>query len=704
MNRKNLWVLITVGIIIFAGLMQIPVSQAKRFDLEKKGAASALSARNSSSKITANSTIGAAFQVVGQPVSSSAVRFAVSPALRDLPPPEQAKKDNDVVEVKTVPMKTFRTESSVSAVPDPVLQSLLPMLNIAAPGLSFDGVSNQDNFNLFGFRVAPPDTDGDVGPNHYVQIVNLAYRVYDKAGNPLTPSSKVSDIFSALGPPCGDQDHGDPIVLYDELADRWLISQFCTVADPFNHQVIAISKTGDPTGQYYLYDFMMPNNKFNDYPKFGVWPDGYYMTDNQFNQAGTAFQGAGAFAFDRAKMLVGDPTASFIYFDVENGNPQIGGMLPADFDGLNPPPAGTPNYFSYFTADEFGDPGDALRIFEFHADFAMPANSTFTERADSPLAVAAFDPRSPGGRDDIEQPAPATSDTYLDSISDRLMFRLQYRNFGTHESLVVNHTVNVSGVDPTTPANHQAGVRYYEIRRALPGGNFAVQEQATFAPDADNRWMGSAAMDHQGNLAIGYSVSSLTTFPSIRYAGRLATDPPGGLFQGENTMIAGTGVQTNTGSRWGDYSALSVDPSDSCTFWYTTEYYTAASQASSSVGWLTKIGKFQFSGCTPVAQGTLQGVVTDCMTGLPVQSAIVQVSNGFSQVSDAAGNYSRKLAPGNYTVSASIPGYLPSASTPAVITNGGTRTVNLCVTPMPVAMAAGFGNHSRELLASFGSD
>src|SRR4030095_7093065 len=237
-------------------------------------------------------------------------------------------------------------------------------------------------------------------------------------GNPLTAKLTIGSLFVGPGvsPACANTNAGDPVVLYDPLADRWLLSQFCTVANPNNHQLIAISKTSHPAGAYYLYDFMMPNNKFNDYPKFGVWTDAYYMTDNQFNQAGTAFLGAGAFAFDRAKMLAGDPTASYVYFDIENGNTNVGGVLPADLDGLTPPPAGTPNYLAYFTADEVADPADSfdsLRIYEFHPNFTTPAASTFTERADSPVAVAAFDPRSPTGRDDIEQPPPATSGAFL---------------------------------------------------------------------------------------------------------------------------------------------------------------------------------------------------------------------------------------------------------------------------------------------------
>ncbi|HYU33073.1 MAG TPA: proprotein convertase P-domain-containing protein [Thermoanaerobaculia bacterium] len=626
---------------------------------------------------------------VAQPFSSQAVDFAVTPDLSSLPPDEPSKP-GDGEETKGAPVNAavrFEVNAPDAVSEDPVVQDLPVVTALTPPLFSFEGLNNTTNGTLLGFQVSPPDTVGDVGPNHYVEIVNLVFRVFDKAGTPLTAPLKFSTIFSALGPPCAGRDDGDPIVLYDPLADRWLLSQFCTVADPNDHQVIAISQTSNPAGAYFLYDFRMPNNKFNDYPKFGVWTDAYYMTDNQFNQAGTLFQGAGAFAFNRAKMLAGDPTANYVYFDVENGNPAIGGMLPADIDGITPPPIGSPGMFAYFVADEFGDPADGMRIFELRPNFATPASSTFTERTDSPVLVAPFDPRSPTGRDDVEQPSPAGSTSYLDAISDRLMFRLAYRNFGTHESLVVNHTVNVSGLAPTTPASHQAGVRYYEFRRPI-GGNFFVQEQATFAPDSNNRWMGSAAQDNDGNLAVGYSVSSLSVAPSIRYAGRLATDPPNGLFQGEASLITGTGVQTNTGSRWGDYSALSVDPADDCTFWYTTEYYTAASQASSSVGWLTRIGTFVMPGCTPAEKGAIAGGVFNSQTAAPIPGATVQTTDGYVRSTGVLGTYSITAGVGTYDMVASAPGYSSDAASGVSVTNGNTTVQNFFLTPMPILQAA----------------
>ncbi|MBI3782174.1 MAG: hypothetical protein HY270_02115 [Deltaproteobacteria bacterium] len=491
----------------------------------------------------------------------------------------------------------------------------------AAPSttLSFEGISNSNNSATLGLLVVPPDPNGDVGGSQYVQAANLLVQVFDKnTGNPLLPHPPttpapilISSLFAGFGSPCETTDDGDAIVLYDGLADRWLISQFSTTGPPY-HQCIAVSKGSDATGAYYLYDFAMPNSKFNDYPKFGVWADAYYMTDNQFASLSGSFQGGGVFAFDRSKMLAGDPSAAYLYFDLSLLDPSIGGMLPADLDGPAPPP-GTPGYFAYFTSTVWGDPQTGLRLFDFHTDFAVPGNSTFQERPESPVLTAAFDPVlscGTSGNDCIPQPAPANSSAKLDALSDRLMHRLQYRNFGTYESLVTNHTVDATGTN-------LAGVRYYQLRRTLPGGSFAVAEQATYAPDTNQRWMGSAAVDRQGNLAVGFSVSSASLFPSIRYAGRLATDPPGGLFQGEATLQAGSGSQTTNLSRWGDYTMLSVDPQDGCTFWYTNEYYAA----SSNRGWQTRIGKFKFAQCTPLPTWTATVTATATQTATPTPSS-----------------------------------------------------------------------------------
>ena len=308
------------------------------------------------------------------------------------------------------------------------------------------------------------------------------------------------------------------------------------------------------------------------------------MSVNQFNQAGTASLGAGAFAYDRVKMLTGDPTASYIYFD-QFGSicPSCGGQLPTDLDGTVTPPTGMGNLFMEFRADEFGDPIDGLRIFEFKPNFVTPASSTFVQ-VGTDLALAAFDARSPNGRTDIEQPGTATR---LDAIADRLMHRLAYRNIGTTaspiNSWVLNFSVNVGGVAPTSATTYQTGIRWAELRRVGTAGAITVNNQGTQAIDPNtpsggtNLWMGSVAQDKDGNILLGYSSSggTATDFPSLKYAGRMATDPANTL-QAQVDGFLGTGFQAGAGSRWGDYSAMSVDPADECSFWYTQEYRAAA--------------------------------------------------------------------------------------------------------------------------------
>src|SRR6185369_4874202 len=598
-----------------------------------------------------------------KPISVQAENFAVSPPLSDIAgsgpsvendlsnEEEESAENRTTREVTAAAIARAQQMSTAETMRrDAAMQLVAPTLNIPAPSLTFEGLGRTENINAGFGNLSPPDTVGDVGPNHYVQQTNLLVRVWNKAGTPLTAPFRLSSLFAPLGGQCAQPDNGDPIVLYDQLSDRWMLSQFAfasQTAAPY-HQCIAISKTPDPTGAYFLYDFVTAGNEFPDYPHLGVWPDGYYMMVHQFTLGGP-FNGTGAYAFNRMKMLVGDPTANYIYFNLNlASHPEaIGGSLPSDADGLAPPPPGRPNTFVYFTTTDFADPANGLRLFDFHADFTTPALSTFTERPEStypaPLPVAAFSLVSPAGRRDVPQPAPAAGvTTALDGILDRLMHRLQYRNRGGFETLVLTHTVGAPA--STTFGTFRAGVRYYELRRALPGGNFVVQEQATFAPaDGVSRWLGSAAEDHQGNLAVGYNVSSGAAggnvFPGIRYAGRLATDPPGGLFQGEDTLTAGTGVQLSTGNRWGDYSALAVDPSDDCTFWYTTEYYTAAGQAASTVGWQTRIGRFKFTQCTAPAKGTAHFTVTNCTTAANIQNAVITIDGIIYGVSAANGTY-----------------------------------------------------------------
>jgi hypothetical protein len=469
-----------------------------------------------------------------------------------------------------------RTNPAQPEAPDPNLQDAPLSPNVINPLVSFEGVHN---FN----GVLPPDPTGDIGPNHYVQAVNLAFAIYDRKGNKLYGPADINTLFAGMGGACQTSNDGDPIVLYDQLADRWLISQFALPSYPRGpfYQCIAISQTPDPTQSWYRYQFTVSNSKMNDYPKFGVWPDGYYMSVNQFNQGRLTWGGQGVVVFERDKMLQGQ-TARMVYFDLYNTDANLGGMLPADWDGATQPPAGAPNPFTIVDDDAWGYSPDQLQIWNFKVDWTTPASSTFTRVGT--LVVNGFDSNMCGGsRNCIPQPG----GTKVDAIADRLMYRTQYRNFGTHQTLVLNHTVDVNSAD-------LAGVRWYELRNS--GSGWSIFQQGTYSLlDGTQRWMGSIAMNGAGQIALGYSASGTSLYPSVKFTGRLPYDPPGQMTQGENTIVAGAGFQTHSSGRWGDYSQMSVDPTDDCTFWYTQEYYNTPN---SSAGWQTRIGSFKLADCS----------------------------------------------------------------------------------------------------------
>jgi hypothetical protein len=484
------------------------------------------------------------------------VKNDVSPPLRDIKPLPAAPWTT----VREMPEpKGEGSEDGVVAPPvsDPVVQRSFGFAPLAMPTpiTNFAGVGNIDG-------VYPPDTNGDVGPNHYVQWVNLHFQIFNKSGGSLYGPAAGNTLWSGFGGACQSQNAGDPIVLYDSMADRWLMSQFTSSA-PYG-ECIAISTTGDPTGTYYRYFFQHSTTIFYDYPHFGVWPDGYYAGFNRFTGI---YQGPSAIVYDRARMLLGQP-ATYQEKQLSSSN---GTLQPADLDGATLPPSGSPNYF-------VSRGSTSLNLFKFHVDWATPANSTFT--GPTALPVAAYTQLCAGTRSCIPQPGTSVR---LDGIGDRVLHRLAYRNFGDHEAMVVNHSVNVGG--------GQAGVRWYEVRS--PNSSPVVFQQGTYAPDATNRWLGSIAMDGQGNMALGYSVSSSTVYPGIRYTGRLASDPPGTMPQGEAQLIAGSGSQTGTASRWGDYAMMAIDPVDDCTFWFTTEYMPTTGGAP----WATRIGSFKFPSC-----------------------------------------------------------------------------------------------------------
>jgi hypothetical protein len=465
---------------------------------------------------------------------------------------------------------------------------------IPATGANFEGISNQDNFNIFGFRVNPPDPNGDVGPNHYVEMVNLAFAVYSKSGALLLGPVDTGLLWSGFAVPDCTDPSGDPVVLYDQLADRWLLSQF-TTRDPTFYNCVAISTTGDPTGTYYRYAFTTGPN-FPDYPKYGVWTDSYVITTREFGP--TIEYGIGVYGLEKNKMINGQPARAVSFF-IDGNDPALlplvgDGLLPADIDGKQKPKADAkiPLVGTQDDGASYGATLDAVNIWDFAVKWRSTPSATLVLNAQLP--VASFDsifPCAPTSRDCLPQPGITKPRQYLDILSyrQRPTFRLAYRNFNTYETLVTNQSVEA--------APSVAGSRWYEIRRS--GSTYSVYQQGTYAPgDGVHRWMGSIAQDKKGDMGLGYSVVNATTvYPGIRYTGRLAGDPLGQMTLGEGIIINGSGVQTTTNSRWGDYTAMTIDPVDDCTFWYVNEYYTAAGQASSAAGWQTRIASFKLPGC-----------------------------------------------------------------------------------------------------------
>ncbi len=466
-----------------------------------------------------------------------------------------------------IPMRPLPQLEGPGPGTDPVAQSSTSGYVSTVPGLGIDGVGQgfTGPQGTFTVNAAPPDTNGSVGATQYVQIVNTDFAVFDKSTQAVVYGPvPINTLWSGFGGPCETDNSGDPVVLYDKAANRWVISQFATAAAPY-YQCVAISATSDATGAYYRYAFDY-GSVFPDYPKIGVWPDAYYITFNMFN--GNTFVGAKLCAYDRASMLSGAAATQQCY----QLSSSYGGVLPADVDGATAPPAGSPNYLVNRGAS-------SLNLWRFHVDWANTASTSLAGPVNIP--VAAYTPACNGG---TCIPQSGTSQK-LDSLADRLMYRLAYRNFGTYESLVVTHSVQVG-----SKRSSYTGVRWYELRN--PGGTPVVYQQSTFAPDSSYRWMGSAAMDKQGNIAMGYSVSSGSMHPAIRYTGRLASDPLSTM-QAETSLIEGTGSQLANLSRWGDYASMSIDPVDDCTFWFTTEYL----KANGTFNWSTRIASFKFSGC-----------------------------------------------------------------------------------------------------------
>ena len=489
----------------------------------------------------------------------------ISPPLREIEPP--LIQPGPAREKPLRPWRASRQSGAPRQV-DPILQRS-PSSSIATTlGNNFDGLGHgfvgpQGSFTV---NFVPPDPNGAVGATQFVEWVNTSLAVFDKTtGNVLYGPAAGSTLWTGFGAPCATTDDGDGIVQYDKAADRWVIMQ--PIFESPYMICVAVSTTSDATGTYNRYAFPMPN--FPDYPKLGVWPDGYYMSFNMFNGSSGPFLGGRMCALDRGAMLNG-AAATQQCFQLSSS---FGGLLPSDLDGATPPPAGSPNYFVSFDLN-------SLDLWKSHVDFQTPSNSTLTGPTNIP--VAAFS-EACGGGTCIPQ---SGTTQLLDSLADRLMYRLAYRNFPLasppHESLVVAHSVD--------PGSGNSGIRWYELRN--PGGTPTVYQQGTFAPDSDSRWMGSIAMDKVGNMLVGYSDSSGSIHPGIRYTGRIVTDPLSTM-QGESIILNGGGSQTSNVSRWGDYSSMAVDPVNDCTFWYTQEYL----KSDGTFNWSTRIASASFPNC-----------------------------------------------------------------------------------------------------------
>jgi len=473
--------------------------------------------------------------------------------------------------VKLNPKRRRPAGPAALAPADPTLQSapgpsvaITPGTNVPGTGDGFTGP--QGTFQIGG---APPDPVGAVGETQYVQWVNSSFAIFNKAtGKVVYGPALGNTLWRGFKGACETSNDGDPMVQYDKAAKRWVMAQFA-VNDPSGFfQCVAVSTTSDATGQYRRFQFKYSD--FDDYPKMGVWTDGYYISFNMFQ--GNTFLGTKVCVYDRDAML--GKVQRKVTQQCFQLSPEVFGLLPSDLDGVTPPPSGAPNYFLTLN-------NNSLDLWKFQVNWKNSKLTTFgVGTGHAPhvnIPVAPFSDAC-GGETCILQ---SDTGTLLDSLGERLMYRLAYRNFNDHEALVVNHSVSTG--------DGKAAVRWYEIRS--PNGTPTVFQQGTFAPDANHRWMGSIAMDKAGNIAVAYSVSGNSMHPALRYAGRTPSDPLHKL-GAELTIIDGTGSQAGI-TRWGDYSALTVDPADDCTMWFTSEHQ----KDTGKFNWHTQIASFKFDAC-----------------------------------------------------------------------------------------------------------
>jgi hypothetical protein len=617
----------------------------------------------------------------GAPVDLRPVVPVRTPPLRNvhpLPPPKRGD-DNDGAHPEPIRPITPLEDGG----PDLSTHQVAPGALVSAPtptGLSFDGVG----VGLAGFAPSsnPPDVNGRVGATQYVQWNNTSFAVFDKTtGALLYGPAAGNTLFQSLGGLCASHNDGDPVVSYDIQAGRWVLSQFVVQgpAGSFSHQCVAVSVTQDATGAYFLYDFLTDGTNFVDYPHMGVWPDGYYMSTHVFNPAGTANVAARVYVFERQKMILGQSARMQSKDLPKDGTAFQFGFLPADLESLTPPPAGAQEYVIGPNA-QLTNQTDISRV---AVTWGVTPTMTLTSTVNLTVGLGnAPCVSNTGGqlhRDCVPQPSPAVATDDLDNLGRHYMHRLAYRNNGGTESIMAT---GITAGATTTPAH--GAIKWMEWRGAAGSGAPTLFQSGTYDPTpttSEYRWMPSIAMDKAGNVALGYSKSSPSVIPGIYMSGRLSTDTAGTM-GAETTVQAGIGVQTSgAGSRWGDYSSMTLDPVDQCTFWYTNEYL----KTNGAFNWSTRIASYKFPSCTPdTSWGTLTGTITSCATGVPLSGVVVNLSNGFAGTTDAAGHYSITVPNGTYTATASDTARACTDGSPATVdvtvpANGNTSQ-NFCMT------------------------
>ena len=587
--------------------------------------------------------------------------------------PRVRKRERPEREGPDITPVPFPGTSAAAGIPSEPLAGLEGAQSLSAPAPNaithFEGL----DFATWGAG-HPPDTNGDVGPTYYIEAVNTSIGIYNKFDGTRVAAFTFDTFMSQghFGNLCDTENFGDPVALYDSFEDRWVITDFAFTLDgsgnvvnpPGAFQCFAVSKSGDPVSGGWNYYSINTTGGLGDYPKFGIWPDGLYMSVNMFGYpAGASFQNTRLYALNKAQMYAGVPNIQVISFDAPSGEFTL---LPANARlQAGTPPAGSPNYFA--SAGIFLN---AIDVWKFHVDWNALSASTLTG------PFTAITPASWSQLSSGTVPSPVNQ---IDTLYPRTMMQNQYSHIGGVESLWDSHTVGASGA-----TSSQSAVRYYQVK--VTGGTVEANptQAFTYSPDATvNRFLPSVAVDRAGNLAIGYSATSSTLNPAIRYAGRLAGDPVNSITQTETTLLAGTGTQSGTCgtgpcTRWGDYSAMTLDP-DGCTFWYANEYYQVT-----GLNDRTHIFSLSLPGCIPIGSGTLTGTIKTT-TGVAIAGATVALGSR-TAIADATGHYLFASIPaGTYpSLTASFPGFTATTVSSVAVAEGTSTTRDLVLSAAPL--------------------